>query len=66
MCWVGLPRSLRFECRAGWRLRTLCADLLVEAKNGVFLGPLARGSPTQHTATHGNIQYSIIYYTHLD
>jgi len=43
MCWVGLPRSLRFECKAGWRLCTICADLLMETKSGMFLVPLARG-----------------------
>ena len=43
MCWVGLPRSLWFECRAGWQLRTICADPLKETKSGTFLGPMPRG-----------------------
>ena len=38
---VRLPRSLWFECRAGWSLRTTCADLLKETKSGMFLGPMA-------------------------
>jgi len=42
MSWVGLPHSLRFECRVGWWLRTIRADLIMETKSGMFLGPLAR------------------------
>jgi len=43
MFWVGIPRSLWLECRARWRLRTISADLLMETKSGMFLGPLVRG-----------------------